>query len=206
MFETATLLLYLVGAFLLVASPGPDFLYVLSRGIAQGRRAGVLSAVGIALGLLVHTSLAALGLTVLLQTSVVAFLVVKTIGAVYLVYLGVKVLRSNSTFAPTQGEVIDSRSIIRQAMLTNVFNPKAALTFAAFLPQFASHQGNFAAQMVVLGLILCSLAFAWFSVVGACAGSLGAWLMRRPRFTNFVRLLTGAVLVGLGFRLALQRQ
>jgi threonine/homoserine/homoserine lactone efflux protein len=206
MIDSATFLVFVLGSLALVASPGPDFLYVLSRGIAQGPKAGVLSAFGISLGLLVHTALAALGLTVLLQTSFVAFQIVKFAGAIYLIYLGVKMLRGGTLL---QGErrPVENSLIVRQAMLTNVFNPKAALTFLAFLPQFVKPgHGSTSLQVLVLGVTLVLLALVWFSLIGTFAGAVGAWLHSRPRFSGWVQTLTGSVLIALGVRLAFARR
>ncbi len=206
MIDLATFVFFVLGALALVASPGPDFLYVLSRGVAQGPKAGVLSAFGISLGLLFHTALASLGLTVLLQTSFVAFQVVKFAGAIYLMYLGVKMLRGGTLL---QGEQhpIENSLIVRQAMLTNVFNPKAALTFLAFLPQFVKPgHGSTSTQVLILGVTLVLLALVWFSLIGIFAGAVGAWLHSRPRFSGWVQTLTGSVLIALGVRLAFARQ
>ena len=207
MIDSTTFLLFVMGALALVASPGPDFLYVLSRGIAQGPKAGILSAVGISLGLLVHTALASLGLTVLLQTSFVAFQIVKFAGAIYLIYLGVKMLRSHGFSPQSERPALKSSAIVRQAMLTNVFNPKAALTFLAFLPQFVKPgNGSTEVQVLILGVTLVLLALAWFILIGTFAGSVGAWLHSRPRFSGWVQTLTGGVLIALGVRLAFAKQ
>lgn len=207
MIDSATFIVFVLGALALVASPGPDFLYVLSRGIAQGPKAGVLSAFGISLGLLAHTTLATLGLTVLLQTSFVAFQIVKFAGAIYLVYLGVKMLRSEGFSGQSERPALKTSAIVRQAMLTNVFNPKAALTFLAFLPQFVKPgHGSTSLQVLILGITLVLLALAWFSLVGTFAGAIGAWLQQRPRFSGWVQRLTGSVLIALGVRLAFVRR
>src|SRR5512138_640139 len=125
MISSGTLLLYTIGALVIIVSPGPDFIYVTTRGIAQGRVAGLLSAAGISLGLMVHTALAALGLSALLQTSGVAFQTIKFVGAAYLLYLGVKMfLNKESLIRPGQSEAkFDKLTIVRQGMITNVFNP-----------------------------------------------------------------------------------
>lgn len=203
MIDSTTFLFFVLGALALVASPGPDLFYVLSRGIAQGRKAGVLSAFGISLGLLVHTTLATLGLTVLLQTSFWAFQIVKFAGAIYLIYLGLKMLRSDGFWAQSERPALKSSAIVQQAMLTNVFNPKAALTFLAFLPQFVKPgHGSTQIQVSILGVTLVLLALAWFSMVGIFAGAIGSWLHARPRFSGWVQTLTGSVLIVLGVRLA----
>ena len=198
----AEFFIFALGALALIASPGPDFFYVATRALAQGWRAGVLSALGISLGLLFHTGLATLGLTVLLQTSATAFNIVKWIGAIYLVYIGVKSWIEYSNNAQALPPIRNSM-VVRQAFLTNVFNPKAALTFAAFLPQFVHAQnGDAQRQIALLGLALTAIAALWFSIVGLFAGSFGARLLQRPRVFQNVQRASGIVMILLGIRLA----
>lgn len=204
-FDTSTWLQFAFGAFALVAAPGPDFFYVFSRALAQGRRAGTLSALGISLGLLFHTLLAALGLSVILQTSAFAFNMVKWSGAAYLIYIGVKSLIEYSNDAKTFSQTsLRPAAIVRQGVLTNVFNPKVALTFLAFLPQFVHKEsGNTTVQIAVLGLTLLSIAALWFSLVGFFAGTFGQRWLRRPRLLRNVQRASGIVMILLGVRLAL---
>lgn len=205
LFSLSTYLLFCLGALALVMSPGADFFYVATRGLAGGRRAGIASALGIGAGILVHTVLAASGLTLLLLASDWVFNLVKWLGALYLIWMGVKILRSGD--ALFQSESVANASFARtfqQGVLTNVFNPKVALTFAAFLPQFvSSSHRNSSLQMAVLGATLCILATLWFCGVGAFAGRLGAFLLRFPRVGQSVRWGAGTVLCLLGARLAL---
>jgi threonine/homoserine/homoserine lactone efflux protein len=124
-------------SWLLIITPGPDMLYVITRGVAHGRRAGMLSAVGVICGLLVHTTAAAFGLTLVLQASGVAFQVVKFLGAVYLLYLGIRTWRDKATFGPQSLPVsVNARALVWQGVLSNLLNPKIAVFFLAFLPQF----------------------------------------------------------------------
>jgi threonine/homoserine/homoserine lactone efflux protein len=208
MIDSGTLLLYTIGALVIIVSPGPDFLYVTTRGIAQGRVAGLLSAAGISLGLIVHTILASLGLSTLLQTSGIAFQTVKFVGAAYLFYLGIKVLlNKESLIQPGQSDVkLDRLAIVRQGMATNVFNPKAILTFMAFIPQFINPADQLAAiQISLLGGIIAFIAIVWFGLVGYFAGTLGKWLSRQALLQRFIRWGTGCILVGLGVKLALSK-
>lgn len=208
MFTLSTLLLFVAGALALIASPGPDFLYVLGRGVAGGRRAGVLSALGIALGLCVHTALAVAGLTALLLASSAAFNIVKWAGAIYLIYLGAKTLLARDETSPSENApILQTRAVVWQGFLTNVFNPKAALTFALFLPQFVTqHRHDTTLQVAILGALMVLMAGAWFSFVGSCAGTVGAWLSRNPKVQTRVRLATGGLFVLLGVRLALAKR
>jgi threonine/homoserine/homoserine lactone efflux protein len=208
MLSSGTLLLYTMGALVIIISPGPDFIYVTTRGIAQGRLAGLLSAAGISLGLMVHTALAALGLSALLQTSGIAFQTVKLIGAAYLLYLGIKVLvNKEGLLQPGQSEVkLNKLAIVQQGIATNVFNPKAILTFMAFIPQFINPADKLAAiQISLLGGIIAFLAIVWFGLVGYFAGSLGRWLCRQALLQKIIQWCTGCILVGLGLRLALSK-
>jgi threonine/homoserine/homoserine lactone efflux protein len=200
---------FTLGSLVILISPGPDFLYVSARGMSQGRTAGLLSALGISGGLLIHTMLAVLGLSAVLRTSELAFLVVKTIGALYLVFMAVQVFRAREPLLPSPGRMspADRFVIVRDAIATNVFNPKAILTFMAFIPQFVRVDDAAAGgQLVFLGVYFSLLAALWFGFVGYCAGAIGAWLAGRRAARNVIRWLTAAVLLGLGLRLAGARQ
>jgi threonine/homoserine/homoserine lactone efflux protein len=167
---------FYAGAALLIIAPGPDFVYVMTQGIARGRWSGVLSAVGISLGLLVHTTLAALGVTALILTSELLFEAVKYIGAAYLVFLGVKSFRSSGVLVTATLASLPDRGaarIVRQGMFTNLFNPKAMLTFLAFIPQFITSSS----QVVFLGVSMALLGIAWFSLVGYFSGVVSEWLL-----------------------------
>ncbi|SRR5579883_82730 len=202
---TAHLALFLTASLALIVAPGPDTLYVLARGIGQGRRAGAISALGTGTGILVHTTAAALGLAVLLQTSIVAYTLIKYAGAAYLIYLGVKTLLSKQSALFTPVATRPSwRRMYLQGMLTNVLNPKVALFFVAFLPQFIDQQsGLVALHMLLLGLIFDGLGLAYLLLVAGLSGSLGHFLLTRPAWANRIRWLTSSILIGLGLRLAL---
>jgi RhtB (resistance to homoserine/threonine) family protein len=196
---------FLVGSLLIIMSPGPDFVYVMTQGVARGRWAGMLSAVGISTGLLCHTLLAALGLTALIMASPWSFDLIKYIGAAYLVYLGVKSLRNHGILAKANDDnprEMSRTHIWRQGMLTNLLNPKALLTFLAFIPQFITTDGSSGSQVIVLGLLLALVGVGWFSLVGYCAGMIGEWLSN-SKTVKLINRVTGGVLIGLGVRLTL---
>lgn len=199
------LAVFSVAALVLIITPGPDMLYVIARGIAQGRTVALIASLGIALGFFVHTLLAAFGLSVLLSQSLVAFMVVKYIGAAYLVYLGVRALLSREPLLlPAGGPPIRPAVAFRQGLFSNVFNPKAALFVQAFLPQFVvPGQGDPALQVLILGLIVIVPGFAFHALVSCGAGSVGGWLRQRPGVNTWLRWITGGLFVGLGVRLAL---
>ncbi len=202
---TANLALFLTASLALIVAPGPDTFYILARGIGQGRRAGAISALGTSTGLLVHTTAAALGLAVLLQTSLVAYTIIKFVGATYLIYLGVKTFLTKQAALVTPATGKPSwRRMYLQGMLTNVLNPKVALFFVAFLPQFVDqHSGAVALHMLMLGALFATMGLAYLLLVAALSGSLGQLLNRRPAWASRIRWLTGSVMIGLGLRLVL---
>ena len=204
MFDTINFSLFLAASWALILAPGPDMIYVITRGVAQGRKAGLLSAFGVTLGILVHTTFAAFGLAVLLQTSAMAFLVVKYVGAMYLIYLGFKALKDKSSFNLLEPQdAMNARAIFWQGVLSNVLNPKIALFFLAFLPQFVSQNSSYTTlQMFTLGIIFAVFGIIFLSVVGYFAGGIGSWLSRKPTITGKIRWLTGVIFIGLGLRLA----
>ena len=204
MIEPARFLLFIGVSWALILAPGPDMLYVITRGVSQGRRAGMLSALGVIGGILVHTTAAAFGLTLILQTSALAFLIVKYVGAGYLIYLGIRAWREKSTFrlGPT-AVAVSFRKVFWQGVLSNVLNPKVAIFFLAFLPQFVEKDhGNVPLQMAALGLTFAFFGLCFLLTVGFSSGTIGGWLARRPRYTQLLGRLTGGILVGLGLRLA----
>ena len=202
------LILFLTASLALIATPGQDNIYVLTRGVAQGRKAALVSAWGVCCGLVVHTTLAAVGLSALLAQSVVAFSVVKYAGAAYLIYLGVRMLLSEESFAVSEGTTreVRLRSVFWQGVVSNVLNPKVALFFLAFLPQFVNPAGSAMSQLLLLGLVFVLLSLVLVSVLAYFSGTLGNWLRGRPTFASLLRWLAGSVLVGLGLRLALPEQ
>lgn len=202
--EAHTLLLFSLGFFALVAAPGPDFVYVFSRSIHQGAKAGIVSALGISTGMLVHTVFAVAGLTALLYTSAIAFLIVKIVGAGYLIYLGVKILLTKQHFKFDRPVTDAERNVIfRQAVLTNVLNPKAGLTFMAYMPQFVSPSaGNISAQVLILGTIICAITLSWYVALGTFSGWLKQHIVDSPRISDVIRYAVGTLLIGLGLRLA----
>jgi threonine/homoserine/homoserine lactone efflux protein len=202
----ANIALFIVASLAVIVAPGPDNIYVLTRGIAQGREVALASAWGMCSGLLFHTTLAALGLSAVLAQSAVAFSVVKYVGAAYLVYLGVRAFLSKEEFASSTEEepTAKLRGFFLRGLTMNLLNPKVAAFFLAFLPQFASPATDGAAlQLLALGLIFALLSVVIFSAIALFSGILGDRLSRNPRFATALQLLTGCVLIGLGVRLAL---
>ena len=205
MIEPAKFALFVGVSWALILAPGPDMFYVITRGMAHGRRAGIVSAIGVVCGILVHTTAAAFGLTLLLQTSAFAFLVVKFIGAIYLLYLGIQAWRDKSTFRlQTSASIPKSRALFWQGVLSNVLNPKIAIFFLAFLPQFVDKgSSHVTLQMAFLGVTFAGFGLCFLLIVGYSSGTIGRWLMDRPRYAQFFQRFAGGILIGLGIRLAL---
>ena len=195
-----TLALFAAAALALIVVPGPAVLYIVAQSIDRGRRAGLVSALGVATGGLVHVSAAAIGLSALLVSSATAFTVVKVAGAAYLIGVGLLTLLRR----PDDPDVAALRErklrrIYAQGVLVNVLNPKTALFFLAFLPQFVDRDaGSVGTQIVVLGLLFVVLAVASDSLWALAAGTASGWLRNSPRFLSIRRYVSGTVFVGLG--------
>lgn len=200
--------LFLTASLALIATPGQDNIYVMTRGIAQGRKAAFVSSWGVCLGLLVHTTLAAIGLSALLQQSAAAFSVVKYAGAAYLIYLGAAMILSKGGLAISGEGGTEARlkTVFLQGIASNVLNPKVAIFFLAFLPQFVSPGKNSALSFLVLGCVFALLTLLLTGLIAYFSGALGEWLNGKPGFTNALQWLTGGILVGLGVRIALLGQ
>ncbi len=202
----ANITLFVTASLAVIVAPGPDNIYVLTRGAAQGRKVALASAWGMCSGLLFHTTLAAVGLSAIMAQSAVAFSVVKYAGAAYLIYLGARALLSKEEFATFMEEAPSERlvSFFFRGLIMNLLNPKVAVFFLAFLPQFARSETSGAGlRLLALGLIFALLSVIVFSAVALFSGILGDRLSKSPRFVNALQWLTGCVLVGLGVRLAL---
>ncbi|NQE47810.1 lysine transporter LysE [Herbaspirillum rubrisubalbicans] len=203
------LFLFLLAAMTLTLAPGPDNLYVLTRGIAQGRQAGLVAAAGFCSGLIFHTLLAVLGFAALIKAYAPAYHALQYAGAAYLAYLGVRTLRSASAgialAADGQGmSAVPLRRIYWQSVLANMLNPKVTLFFIAFLPQFVRREaGHEALQMLVLALLFIVQAFVIFSAIALFSGSVGAYFRRRATASVHLNRLAGCAFIGLGIRMAL---
>jgi threonine/homoserine/homoserine lactone efflux protein len=200
--------LFFIAAVVLIITPGPDMLYVIARSIGQGKVAGVVSACGIFVGILVHTLAAAIGLSALLMASALAYNIVKYAGAAYLIYLGIRnILSHQQQSTRTTLQKSSLTTTFSQGVLSSVLNPKLALFFIAFLPQFVEPtQGRIGLQIATLGLIFDVMTILCFVFVALLSSSFSDWLQNSSGWRNFQRWFTGSVLVGLGVRLALPEQ
>ncbi len=198
--------LFLVAVVGLILTPGQDTMFIIGRSLAGGRSSGFAAAAGVAVGSMVHTLAAAFGLSVLLRTSATAFMVVKFAGAAYLIWLGVQLLRTKpSALALEQGRRATARQVFLQGILTNVLNPKVALFFLAFLPQFVSAGGARPVAFLVLGATFIVLGSAWCCVLATAAASLQGVFDAKPRMRLVMNRVVGTMFVGLGARLAWAR-
>ncbi|RKP49522.1 LysE family translocator [Trinickia fusca] len=202
----SNLALFLASSVAVTVAPGPDNLQVLARGISQGRAAGLVAALGFAAGVTFHTTLAALGVAALLRSSPLAFEIVKLAGAAYLVWIGIKALTSRGLANAHESAPQPLAQVFRQSVIGNMLNPKVTLFFIVFLPQFVDRTSaqSVAVQMLVLGLVFMLQTVAVFSTFGLCAGTIGAWLKRRPRAGVWLDRLAGVTFIALGLRVALR--
>jgi threonine/homoserine/homoserine lactone efflux protein len=197
--DTAHLAAFLLAALALAAMPGPGLLYVLARSLGGGRAVGMRSSYGTAIGGLVHVAAATAGLSALLAASATGFTIVKYVGAAYLIWLGIAALRSANEPPPALGGAPSDRRALRQGILTEALNPKTALFFVTFLPQFCQPEhGPLALQVAVLGLISVALNTAADIVIAFAAGPLGRRLAGNVRWWRRQRRATGGMLIGLG--------
>lgn len=208
MFPTDILLAYLVAVLIVVVAPGPDNILAVSRGLSQGTVAASLSSIGAGLGIMVHTIAATLGLALVLQTSPIAFWIVKAAGATYLLWLGFKAIRSRSliSFEPTARQPLGR--VFLTGLLSNVLNPKPGLFVVAFIPQFVlASRGSVSAQMLAYGAIFAVLTAIIFTVLGSFAAQLSSALARRPKLVLATNVGAGLTFVVAGLSiLALDRR
>jgi len=199
MFPTDIWLAYTLASVLIVLAPGPDIILSIARGLSQGRLAATLSALGAGTGILFHSIAAAYGLALIIQTSAIAFLAIKLIGAAYLVWLGAKALlhRNLVSLAPTARRPL--HAIYLAGLMSNVLNPKIGLFVLAFIPQFVSaDRGPVDMQVMTYGAWLAVIAAVGLSAIGGFAAVLSNWLLRRPRLVAGINIGAGVTFVVTG--------
>jgi threonine/homoserine/homoserine lactone efflux protein len=199
------LALFLVASALLTIAPGPDIVYVLTRGISQGPKAGFAAALGFATGCIFHTVLAAVGIAALIRSSDMAFNAVRYAGAAYLVWIGIQALRHRASFSIEGAS--DARAlaaIYKQSVIGNILNPKVTLFFLAFLPQFVNAPaGHVGWQMALLGVIFMVNTVLIFGAIALFSGWIGAWIRRKPAIGQRLNVFAGVTFIALGIRVAL---
>jgi threonine/homoserine/homoserine lactone efflux protein len=204
--DLATVLLFSGAALALLLVPGPAVLYIVARSASQGRRAGLVSVAGIHVGTLVHIAAAVVGLSAIVVASATAFTAIKLAGAAYLVYLGIATLRRREGFT-TADDGTPPRSLRRvfaDGVVLNILNPKTAVFFLAFVPQFVDAEaGNAATQVVALGVLFIALGMITDGAYAIAGGWIGGRLRRSPRLARRSETTAGAIYIGLGLTTAL---
>lgn len=202
------LVFFLVTSLLVILIPGQDMVLVMSRGMTQGAKAGIVTAAGVSIGLLVHTMLAALGLGALLLSSDALFTTLKYIGAAYLAYLGIRLIVTRETRLEIAGS--DEKPLKRlftEGALSNISNPKITVFYFAFLPQFLSADTKDPTMFLIgLGVVFALLTFLLKAPIGFFAGTASNWVQTRPIVLRAINSVSGTVLIGLGAKLAFEQK
>jgi threonine/homoserine/homoserine lactone efflux protein len=208
MFEPTRLLLFMTAGLLLLLTPGPAVFYIIARSIDQGRPAGLVSTLGIGVGTMFHVIAAAFGISALLVSSALLFNIVKLLGAGYLVYIGIrKLFFEKDMVEHNQVERATLKQIFYQGVVVNILNPKTALFFFAFLPQFVDPaKGSVVPQIFVLGLLLVVMGLMTDGAYAVLAGTAGNWLKNNLRLLRAQRLFAGTIYVALGMVTAFARK
>lgn len=194
---------FLLSGIMLNITPGADTMYILGRSISQGKKAGIMSVLGISSGSLLHTLLASLGLSIILAQSIVAFNIVKYVGAAYLIYLGIKALLSTSDkFDLNKAKTDNMLKIYLQGMITNLLNPKVALFFLAFLPQFVNTNSNYGPlPFLLLGLTFIATGTIWCFMLAICSALATKKFRDNSKQLTLLNRLAGILFIGLGLKL-----
>ena len=208
MLDSINFLQFVLASWALIITPGPDILFVLSQGLSSGRKNAVLSAIGVTSGILIHTSFAALGLSIILKTSAFAFNIVKIVGSAYLIFLGMKaILSKKNSDIISYNQDKNYKSVFIKGLLSNVLNPKVALFFLAFLPQFISNKSeNFGFQIIILGILFAFFALFFLLLIGYSAQKIGSLLLEKKYIGNKLRWVSGSILILIGLQLAFVKQ
>jgi threonine/homoserine/homoserine lactone efflux protein len=195
---------FLCASMALTISPGPDNIFVMTQGIAHGRKPAIIAALGMCSGVSVHTMMAAFGISAVFYSSVIAFNVIKYAGAAYLLYLAWKTLTGRSAIQLGQAIELPAGAMFKRGFIMNVLNPKVAMFFLAFLPQFVTPgSDHIPVQMLLLGFVFMLQAIVNMCLIGYFAGSIGSFIQARPKAAKYLDWLTAGVLTSLGIRLAL---
>jgi len=203
MIPIESLIPFMLASIVLIASPGPDNVFVITQSAMHGSKTGILVTLGLVSGLIFHTSAVAFGVAALLQTSELAFTLLKIVGALYLIYLAWQAFNAHKT--KLNGEKLLARSpwqLYRRGIIMNITNPKVTIFFLAFLPQFVSaHEGAIAGQVFLLGAVFAALGLSIFIVFALLAGKIGRWLNQSEKAQLYINRSAGLVFVGLALNL-----
>ncbi|MEP7377248.1 MAG: LysE family translocator [Chitinophagaceae bacterium] len=197
---------FILAGILLNLTPGNDTIFILSRSIAQGKQAGIMSVLGIATGSIIHTTLAAFGLSLIIAKSIIAFHILKYAGAVYLIYIGYKMLTDRSQFTNENSlylKRMDLKKIYRDGVITNVLNPKVALFFIAFLPQFIDPSfTNTILPFMLLGITFTITGTLWCFFLASFSAAIAGKLTHNKKLSGYITKTCGAIMIGLAFKVA----
>ncbi|RXK06521.1 LysE family translocator [Halarcobacter bivalviorum] len=206
MIDSTSLYMFIIASFLLCLAPGPDNIYVLTQGMTKSKKAAIVTTLGLCTGIIIHTSAAAFGISVIFQTSELAFNLVKYIGAAYLLYIAYQAFRhrNEKIDLSVQDSNNELKKLYVKGFFMNVLNPKVSIFFLAFLPQFVNPElGNVPMQMIILGLVFMALTVVVFSSIGIAGNMLSSKLMENPSISKILNILTSFVLGALAVKLAL---
>ncbi len=208
MIDCNTLALFITASVLLALAPGPDNIFVLTQSIIMGRGAGMIITLGLCTGLVAHTTIVALGVAALFQSSLIAFNVLKYIGAAYLLYLAWRAFFARGEGVDVEGKPLPGAwSLYRRGIFMNVTNPKVSLFFMAFLPQFADPlKGSMTLQLVLLGMLFIVVTLVVFGAIGLLAGAIGRWMARSERWEGVMNKIAGVVFAALALKLIMTGQ
>ncbi len=209
MIELTNLYMFIAASFLLCLAPGPDNIYVLTQGMTKSKKAAIVTTLGLTTGLIIHTSAAAFGISVIFQTSEIAFNIVKYVGAAYLLYIAYQAFkyRNEKLDLSVQNSSSELKKLYFKGFIMNILNPKVSIFFLAFLPQFVNTaSGNVPMQMITLGGVFMVLTIVVFSSIGVAGNLLSSKLLEKPNIVKYMNVLTSFVLVSLGIKLALSQR
>lgn len=208
MIPVDVLLIFVLASAALAIAPGPDNIFVLTQSAIHGKNAGFFVTLGLCTGLIIHIMAVAFGVAAIFKTSAVAFTVLKVVGAAYLLYLAWQAFRAGKTSIAEGDSIhVSAKALYARGILMNVTNPKVAIFFLAFLPQFADPlRGTIAVQMILLGAVFMATAFFIFCVISWTAGRIGYWLKQSQRAQTIISRLAGTVFVLLACRLVVSKQ
>lgn len=194
---------FLLTGILLNLIPGADTMYIVGRSISQGRKAGVYSVFGIISGSLIHTLLVAFGLSIILTKSILVFNIIKMVGVIYLIYLGIKMLldKTNASFSASESQKENLRKIYIQGMLTSLTNPKVSLFFIAFLPQFIDTKNSSPIPFIILGLTFSITGLLWCLFIAYFSSYVTRKIKANQRLSAYLNKITGILFIGLGLNL-----
>ncbi len=206
MLEVSNIYLFLIASFLLCLAPGPDNIYVLTQGMTKSKKAAIVTTLGLCSGIIIHTSAAAFGISVIFKTSEIAFNIVKYAGAAYLLYIAYQAFkyRNMPLDLSIQNSANELKKLYIKGFFMNVLNPKVSIFFLAFLPQFVTPEnGNVPLQMIFLGLIFMAMTIVVFSSIGVAGNVLSKKLIENPNIAKYMNIITSFVLGALAVKLAL---